>query len=160
VFNEVNQGVYEQRANPVPAKLRYYGKDLADWARLYGIEIGSPPVFPVNSVKAMRGVFVAAEHERVSPYARAVFEAYWGELRDISQDEVLADIVKRVGLPWEEFQARIAEPEVKARLRANTGELIERGGFGSPTIFVNESDMYFGNDRLALVSEALRQART
>ena len=40
-------------------------------------------------------------------------------------------------------------------LRANTDELIKRGGFGSPTIFVNGSDMYFGNDRLALVRHAL-----
>ena len=30
VFNQVNASVYEQRANPTPAKLRYYGKDLAD----------------------------------------------------------------------------------------------------------------------------------
>ncbi len=158
VFNEVNQGVYEQRANPVPAKLRYYGKDLADWARLYGIAIGSPPVFPVNSVKAMRGVFVAEDHDRVSPYARAIFEAYWGELRDISQDEVLAEVVRRAGLPEDEFFRRIAAPDLKARLRANTDELIERGGFGSPTIFVDQSDMYFGNDRLHLVAEAARRA--
>ena len=34
-------------------------------------------------------------------------------------------------------------------------ELIARGGFGSPTIFVNGTDMYFGNDRLTLVDRAL-----
>ena len=33
-----------------------------------------------------------------------------------------------------------------------------RGGFGSPTIFVNGTDMYFGNDRLALVDRALGEA--
>ena len=42
------------------------------------------------------------------------------------------------------------------KLRASTDELIARGGFGSPTIFVNGDDMYFGNDRLVLVREALR----
>ena len=156
VFNEVNQGVYEQRANPVPAKMRYYGKDLADWARHRGIEIGQPPVFPVNSVKAMRGVFVALDHDCVSRYARAVFEAYWGDLEDISRDEVLRSIVARVGLDPDAFFARIALPATKARLRENTDELIARGGFGSPTIFVDGDDMYFGNDRLPLVAEALR----
>ena len=30
-----------------------------------------------------------------------------------------------------------------------------RGGFGSPTIFVDKTDMYFGNDRLPLIREAL-----
>ncbi len=62
VFNSVNESVYEQRANPVPVKAKYYAKDLQDWARHQGITIGSPPVFPVNSVKAMRGCFVAMEN--------------------------------------------------------------------------------------------------
>ncbi len=155
VFNAVNPSVYEQRANPTPARAAYYGKDLADWARLYGLRIGMPTVFPVNSVKAMRGAFVAEEHGLLSPYARAVFDAYWGRLEDISQDEVLEKIVRSVGLPCEEFFEKIATPEYKAKLRANTDELIARGGFGSPTMFVNRDDMYFGNDRLVLVRQAL-----
>lgn len=155
VFNSVNPSVYEQRAKPVPVKVRYYQKDLQDWARLYGLRIGHPPVFPVNSVKAMRGALVADEYGRLPAWARAVFEAYWGRLLDISLDEVLADLVDEVGLDRDDFFARIARPEYKARLRANTDELIQRGGFGSPTMFVDGDDMYFGNDRLVLVREAL-----
>jgi 2-hydroxychromene-2-carboxylate isomerase len=45
---------------------------------------------------------------------------------------------------------------VKAQLKANTDEVIARGGFGSPTIFVGD-DMYFGNDRLPLVREAVKR---
>jgi 2-hydroxychromene-2-carboxylate isomerase len=156
VFNQVNGSVYEQRANPVPAKARYYAKDLRDWARHVGITIGTPKPFPVNSVKAMRGCFVADEHGRLPAFARAVFEAYWGEGRDISQDGELAAIVAAVGLPEEEFFAKIGSPDYKERLRRNTDELIARGGFGSPTLFVGD-DMYFGNDRLELVREALRR---
>ncbi len=156
VFNAVNASVYEQRAKPVPAKARYYAKDLRDWARAYGLSIGQPTVFPVNSVKAMRGAFFALERGVLPQYARAVFEAYWGDLLDISEDAVLHPIVARVGLPTDEFARRIAAPEYKARLRENTDELIARGGFGSPTMFVDGSDMYFGNDRLALVREALQ----
>jgi 2-hydroxychromene-2-carboxylate isomerase len=157
VFNAVNPSVYEQRANPVKPKARYYGKDLADWARLYGLEIGMPPVFPVNAVKAMRGALVAQEHGRISDYARAVFEAYWRDLEDISQDEVLARIAAGVGLDRGEFEAKIRDREYKDRLRANTDELVARGGFGSPTFFVDGDDMYFGNDRLPLVRDALRR---
>jgi len=47
---------------------------------------------------------------------------------------------------------------VKAQLKANTDELIARGGFGSPTIYVNRDDMYFGNDRLPLVAQALHRS--
>ena len=158
VFNAVNGTVYEQRANPVPAKLRYHGKDLQDWARLYGLEIRWPDVFPVNSVKAMRGCLAAQDEERLEPFARACFQLYWGENRDLSRDEVIEAAAERAGLAPAALLARIAEPEVKARLRANTDELIARGGFGSPTVFVDGDDLYFGNDRLELVRAALARA--
>ncbi len=160
VFNSVNTSVYEMRANPVPRKAAYMGKDLQDWARYYGLQIGWPSVFPVNSVKAMRGAFVALEKQCLPQYARAVFETYWGQLEDISQDEVLRKIIARVGLEETDFFERIAQPEYKARLRENTDELIERGGFGSPTIFVDGDDMYFGNDRLELVRAAILRNQT
>lgn len=159
VFNQVNQGVYEQRANPVPAKATYYKKDMQDWALLQNIEIGSPPVFPVNSVKAMRGVFVAMEEDCASTYIEKVFRSYWTELKDISQDEVLKEIVESSGMDVETFFARIADQSYKDRLKDNTSELIERGGFGSPTIFLDETDMYFGNDRLQLVEHKLSQLK-
>jgi 2-hydroxychromene-2-carboxylate isomerase len=160
VFNTVNASVYEQRANPLPVKLRYYAKDLQDWATRAGIAIGSPPVFPVNSVKAMRGCFVALDAGVLPAYARAVFEAYWGDLRDISQPEVLEAVIVGCGLDSADFFERIATPETKQRLRDTTEELIERGGFGSPTMFVAGDDMYFGNDRLPLVGDALLRAGT
>jgi len=158
VFNAVNASVYEQRANPVPAKARYHAKDLQDWAAHYGIEIRWPSVFPVNSVKAMRGCLVAQANGRLPDFARAVFEAYWGRGEDISRDDVLESLASTAGLSAADLFERIAQPEVKAQLRANTDELIERGGFGSPTLFVDGDDMYFGNDRLPLVRAALERA--
>ena len=151
LFNTVNPSVYANRDHPVPAKAAYAQKDLQDWARHAGIEIGSPPVFPVNSVKAMRGAFYALERDCLVPYARAVFQAYWRDLQDISQDAVLAPLVTAAGLDLEQFFARIATDEYKNKLRTTTDELIARGGFGSPTFFLDGEDMYFGNDRLALV---------
>ncbi len=156
VFNAVNQSVYEQRAKPDLRKLRYSAKDLADWARYCGIEIGSPPVFPVNSVKAMRGCLFAEEQGKLREYAGAVFEAYWGRLLDISQDDVMREVVAGVGFDADVWFEHISRQATKDWLRANTEELIERGGFGSPTMFVDGDDMYFGNDRLPLVAAALR----
>ena len=155
MFNSVNESVYEQRANPVPVKAKYYAKDLQDWARHQGITIGSPPVFPVNSVKAMRGCFVAMENGLISEYVGHVFKAYWTQLRDISKNEVLQEVVKKTGLERAEFFQKIASQPYKDKLRANTEELVDRGGFGSPTIFLNQSDMYFGNDRLTLLEARL-----
>ena len=161
VFNEVNKELYDLRAHQNPRKEAYYNeKDLQDWARLYGLRIKfKPTVFPVNSVKAMRGALVADEVSKLPDYARSVFDAYWGDDLDISQDDVLEGIVGNLGLEPASFFEKIGSPATKAMLRANTDELIGRGGFGSPTMYVEQDDMYFGNDRLPLVREAIRRSK-
>jgi len=155
VFNAVNQSVYEARAHPIPQKAAYHQKDLADWARFRGLQIGWPGVFPVRSVRAMRGCLVAEESGRQEAFARRAFEAYWRDLEDISQPTVLERVATEVGLDAEAFLARIEAPEIKQALARNTQELIDRGGFGSPTFFVGGSDLYFGQDRLELIRHAL-----
>ncbi len=157
VFNAVNKDVYERRANPDPRKAAYTAKDLQDWARLAGIAIGKPPVFPVRAVEAMRCVLAADEQGALVPFARATFEAYWRDLKDISHRDVLSEICRSVGLDPDTIFARADAPDIKDRLRLNTEEVIARGGFGSPTMFVDGDDMYFGNDRLPLVEAALKR---
>ena len=156
IFNIVNPSVYEFRTRGVPAKQLYQLKDLQDWARKAGLTIKFPPqVFPVNSVKAMRGCILLEPEGKLVPFAAATFEAYWTRNQDISQDSVLADLCVRVGVDPGHLFEGIARPEIKLQLKANTDEVIARGGFGSPTIYVGGGDMYFGNDRLELVRDAV-----
>jgi len=158
VFNAVNPSVYAARDNPVPAKQAYMRKDLADWSRQSGLKIRMPPtIFPVNSVKVMRGCLWLRTPSQMLAFSTAAFETYWSDDRDISDDAVLRDICARCGIDADALIAGIQEPAIKAQLKANTDELVRRGGFGSPTMFVSD-DMYFGNDRLALAcAAALRQ---
>ena len=158
IFNTINHSVYESRENPVEAKVAYQKKDIADWARSAGLTIKMrPTVFPVNSVKAMRGCIHLAK--QMVPFARAVFQIYWGEDQDISQDTVLAEVCRRVGVDAEKFFAGIGQKAIKDQLKANTDEVMMRGGFGSPTIFIDKTDMYFGNDRLPLIRDALARRK-
>ncbi len=155
IFNSVNPSVYASRENPVPAKSAYHLKDLQDWARHSGVAIKFPPtVFPVNSVKAMRGCLLLDGEGKLPAFATAAFEAYWGGDLDISQDAVLTGLCRKLGVDSTAFLAGIARQDIKDRLKANTEEVIQRGGYGSPTLFVGD-DMYFGNDRLPLVRAAL-----
>ena len=161
IFNTVNPSVYASRERPVPLKAAYQRKDLADWARSAGLEIRMPPsIFPVNSVKAMRGCLWLEPQGRLVPFATAVFEAYWGQDRNIADDAVLEQICTRVGVDAGAFFEATARQDIKDGLRSNAEELIARGGFGSPTIFIGGDDMYFGNDRLPLVREAVIARRT
>jgi 2-hydroxychromene-2-carboxylate isomerase len=118
-----------------------------------------PSVFPVNSVKAMRACIVLEPYGKLMEFATRTFEIYWGEDQDISKDEVLREVCRRAGVAADPLLEAIARQEVKDQLKANTDEVMARGGFGSPTIFVNRDDMYFGNDRLPLVYAALERAR-
>ncbi len=159
VFNAVNETVYEARSNPHPVKGRYYVKDLRDWAKFCGVTIGQPSVFPLPAAGIMRAALLAQDEGKLVAFSKAAFHAYWGELRDISQPEEMRALCAAVGMDGISVLKAIQTNEVKVRLRHNTQELIERGGFGSPTMFVNETDMYFGNDRFELVEAALQAAR-
>lgn len=133
VFNAINPSVQAARDHPVPAKLAYMKKDLQDWAREAELRILFPPtVFPVNSVKAMRGCLKLAPEGKLVAFARAVFAAYWSEDKDISRVEVLTEVCRQVGVDPDYLLAGIEAPAIKDQLRANTQELIDRGGFGSP----------------------------
>ena len=72
---------------------------------------------------------------------------------------MLAEACRRVGVDAQKLFAAIAQQAIKDQLKANTDEVMARGGFGSPTIFIDKTDMYFGNDRLPLVREALARRR-
>ncbi len=161
LFNTVNPSVYAARANPVPVKARYSAKDLDDWARLAGLEIHFPPScgHPVNAVLAMRAALAMQARGKLEPFALAAFDALWAKERDLADPAVLAPLIAAQGEdPAAVFADARSEP-IKAQLRTNTDELIARGGFGSPTMFIDGGDMYFGNDRLPLVDAALARAK-
>jgi 2-hydroxychromene-2-carboxylate isomerase len=160
VFNAVNQSVYNSRDAPVPAKSAYNKKDQLDWARYLGLPVlYRPAVFPVNSVKAMRACIVLEPEGKLVPFARAAFKAYWSDDKDISQVPVLTEICRAQDIDATKLLAAIEQQPVKDALRANTQEAIDRGSFGSPTIFVGGDDMYFGNDRMPLIKDAVLRRR-
>ena len=155
IFNSINPSVYESRKNPVKEKLNYSQKDLNDWANLRRITINWPTIFPVNSVKAMRGAFYFIDKGGIESYLESVFRAYWTDGDDISDLETLLKIVDSNQADRDKFKEFIDTREVKERLIKNTQELMDRGGFGSPTFFIDKTDMYFGNDRIQLIESIL-----
>jgi len=162
IFNAVNPGVeYRQRlATDPPRKMAYYLKDLGDWARATRLEINFPPPgHPVSSVKAMRACLVLQEQGRLVAWARAVFRAYFGRGLDISSDAVLTALCESIDVEPDRLLKGIAEQSVKDALRANTDQAMARGAFGSPTMYLDGDDMYFGVDRLPMLREAMQRKR-
>ena len=98
VFNAVNQDVYEFRKKPNLLKLNYSNNDLNLWSKVRGISISFPEVFPVNSVKAMRGCLFAQKENQLIEFTDKVFQAYWSKGKDISKEDLLIDIAKNLNL--------------------------------------------------------------
>ncbi len=70
------------------------------------------------------------------------------------------EICERTGLDPQKFFAGIGEQAIKDQLKVNTDEAIARGAFGSPTIYLDKTDMYFGNDRLPLIRAKLMRKKS
>lgn len=159
VFNAVNPSVYAARAQSDNRKLQHSWHVLKDWASLAGVTINFPSAFhPAKSVNAMRmACTLANDMPALSEFTRAAFESYFGRQENLDDIDVLVAVAASAGLDGEAMRKASQADATKALLRANTEELIERGGYGSPTIFVDKTKMYFGNDQLPLVEYALKR---
>ena len=142
----------------IPAKAQWLLGDVALWAKQYNMQFQLPSRFPINSLKAQRLLVAAGRlfgEDAIPTIAIPLFGAYWVDDRDISDPEELKKIASHAGFDGDTLLAAIDAPETKAQLKANTDEAVARGAFGAPTFFVGEQ-LFWGNDRLHFVEEALR----
>ena len=152
-------GVFKSTGNQSPvvvaAKAAYMNDDLERFAKRYGVPFRFNPHFPINTLALMRGA-VAYQADAVvsSTYREAIFTAIWVEARNLNEPDVIGQVLGDAGLDPAELMNRIGEQTVKDQLIANTEEAVNRGVFGAPTFFVGDQ-MFFGQDRLDFVTEAL-----
>jgi 2-hydroxychromene-2-carboxylate isomerase len=132
-------------------------EDIARWARRYGVPFAFNPHFPINTLTLMRGATGVQMRQPADflRYLDVVERAMWQAPKNLGDPAVLAATLAAAGFDADEFIALVADPEVKARLVATTEEAVARGVFGAPTFFVGDA-MFFGQDRLDFVREALR----
>ena len=153
-------GVFQATGNAspvsVPAKGRYMLKDLLRYAGRYDVPFAFNPHFPINTLSLMRGAigYQLRQPDDLQRYLTAMFVALWAEQRNLGDEAVLAKTLEAAGLNPQQFLSFVADGEVKAALKANTEEAVQRGIFGAPTFFVG-TEMFFGQDRLDFVREAL-----
>jgi 2-hydroxychromene-2-carboxylate isomerase len=159
VFNAVNQSVYAAREASDNRKLKHSWRVLKDWAALAGVAMNFPSQWhPAKSVNAMRMACALADDQpALARFSKAAFESYFGEQENLDDMDVLVGVANAAGLDGSAMREWAGSDEIKAMLRVNTEEVIARGGYGSPTIFVDRKHMYFGNDQLPLVEFALKR---
>jgi 2-hydroxychromene-2-carboxylate isomerase len=156
-------GVFKATNNKSPAetlagvknKPEFNALETERFVKRFGVRpYAQNPFFPVNTLNLMRTA-VAAQLEGVfEKYVEAAFHHMWVEPKKMDDPDVAAKALTASGLDGARLLARGQEPEVKARLIANTQSAVERGVFGSPTFFVGK-EMFFGKEQLREVEELI-----
>ncbi|WP_434519211.1 2-hydroxychromene-2-carboxylate isomerase [Pseudomonas sp. NFX1] len=155
-------GVFQATGNAspamIPAKGRYMFTDLGRFAARYSVPFGLPPGFPLNTLMLMRGVIGTQlqDPQRFEALLKALFTGMWGERRNLGDAAVLQQTLEQAGFDIAAFSALAGDAQVKAALKQATEDAVARGVFGAPTCFVGD-EMFFGQDRLDFVEDALRQ---
>ncbi|WP_347907906.1 2-hydroxychromene-2-carboxylate isomerase [Pseudomonas grandcourensis] len=153
-------GVFKATGNAspatIPAKGRHMILDLDRYARRYGVPLKFNPHFPINTLMLMRAVTGIQLHhpERFVAFIDCLFKALWVDGRNLNDPATVAAALNDNGFDPNEVLALTADETVKATLKDNTEKAVQRGVFGVPSMFVDDQ-LYFGQDRLDFVLEAL-----
>ena len=144
-----------------PAKARYQARDIRRWAERYGLPMRFPDPFPFRTLKTMRAAMWCDEREELAPFTCEAFALFWEEggapkgLEEADEDGPISEVARRIGRDPEEVLGGASTGEAKEALKQATAEAVERGVFAAPTFFVGD-EMFWGNDRLLFVEEALK----
>jgi 2-hydroxychromene-2-carboxylate isomerase len=160
LLGAVHNAVGLQAPVATPAKARYQAEDIRRWAKRYGLPIDFPNPFPFRTLKSMRAAVFLEERGELEAFTREAFALYWEEggapkgLEEADEDGPVSEVARRIGAEPGEVLAGASSPEAKEALKKATGEAVGRGVFAAPTFFVGE-ELFWGNDRLLFVEEAL-----
>jgi 2-hydroxychromene-2-carboxylate isomerase len=137
----------------VKGKLAYDNLEMMRFVRRHGLtKFKMNPHFPVNTLVLMRGAVAAEMRGELAPYIEAGLKAMWEDGLKMDDPAVYAEAMNAAGLDGAALLEATQDPDVKAKLVANTEAAVARGTFGIPTFFVGD-EMFFGKDRLGQVEE-------
>lgn len=156
-------GVFKATGNrspiEIPVKGVYSILDMQRWAEYYQIQMQMNPHFPMNTLTLMRILTgVQLLHlEKFEQVLKLLFDAMFGTPQNLNEPTVLAEVLKPSGFSVEDIMSMVQSDVVKQKLITETEQAIQRGIFGAPTFFVGD-EMYWGQDRLHFVEQALNKA--
>jgi 2-hydroxychromene-2-carboxylate isomerase len=135
-----------------PPKARHNLNDMHRWAEYFGVPFKLPAGHPFRTVEALRATLVT----RCDPAViHGFYRAYWVEGQKPSDPATLHAVLSAAGHDPDQVLARLQDDDVKDDLRRRTDEAIALGIFGAPTFIVNKTHLYWGQDRIDFVAQAL-----
>ena len=140
----------------IEAKKKFTVHDCQMVAKKFKINFKFNDKFPINSLYLMRGVLVI-EEDKVNKYIDNFFNAYWSLNLDLSNDEVVGNILDKLNIDRKIFYEKINDQKIKDLLKHLTQEAYDREIFGAPTFSVNKK-IFWGQDRLDYALDELKNS--
>ena len=157
LFKLTNNQAPMMRFADTPAKRNYEMLEFDRFVKTHALPFKMNPRFPINSLYMMRGAVAAQRLGCFAPYVDAVMAAMWEDGADMSDAQIVREVLDKAGLDSAALLTLADDPEVKAELIASTEAAAKRGAFGVPTFFVGE-DMFWGKERLGQVEAELTKS--
>ena len=92
--------------------------------------------------------------EQLQKYIKLIFEAYWRDNMDITDNNVLSNLLENIGFDFKDFFKKIEEVETKKKLKNLTHDAFDKNIFGAPTYVVNNKT-FWGQDRFEYAIDEL-----
>ncbi len=136
-------------------KVRIARQDVQRIARKMDIPFCPPPPDTDPTLAAL-GSLYAEKSGQLAAYVKAVMQAEWAEGKDIGDEYVLMESVKKSDLNGEEFLISLKNRDLKNQLSKNWEEAQELGVIGVPS-FVVEDQIFWGHDRLSYLLDYIEE---
>ena len=81
--------------------------------------------FPLGKVKLMRGC-LTLEGEQLNKYIKLIFDAYWKDDIDISDNANLSSLLAKIDINIDDFHKKTEAEEIKERLKKLTNDAFKK----------------------------------
>ena len=139
----------------IPIKRQYNTQDIQRFAKKYGIPLKQPPKMPFLSLYSLKFFLAIEKSVEQKKFMDRIMQAIWTEQKDGANSLVIQQIATEVGLDAKKLANKAIAIETKKKLDKNNTEATLKGVFGVP-FFIVEKELFFGNDRIDFVIEALQ----
>ncbi|MBR0797648.1 2-hydroxychromene-2-carboxylate isomerase [Bradyrhizobium jicamae] len=143
-----------------PARQRYRMVELQRWRDRRGLNFHLQPAnWPFNA-RLADGVVIAALEVGLDPepYLQRAYPAVWEHQLKLADSATLVKLADDAGLPGEQLVARAATEAVSAAYEQNRQDALDADVFGSPG-YVLDGEVFWGQDRIELLEDALKSGR-
>jgi len=124
------------------------------YAALKDIKFKPPMAHPFNPINALRLALPQVSSDHQSSVISAIYNAVWGEGRDLANLNELESIINECGLNGSALMEKTQQADIKEALKVSTQKAIEGGVFGVPTIIIKDQ-LFWGNDQFDHITLAV-----